>query len=236
VHLIPAKDYVFSTLAKACLQQSKQLCLEINIDDPEMVTAAFRAYLPEGTSLRSLLSAADFALLTQKLQAQGLSIDLVQNMKPILISSLLLERGSKEPLMTYETELLAAAKQQRKPIIALESPLAQMAMLDSIPLAAQTEMLLQTLKNGSSELDELVAHYKTQNVDSIYHFIQSKTTDGDAFNRVLLTRRNAAWLPLITTSAQQKTTFFAIGAGHLGGEMGLIRLLRKAGFRVVALR
>lgn len=236
VHLIPAKDYAFSDLAKACLAQSKQLCLEINIDDPEMVTAAFRAYLPEGTSLQSLLTAADYALLTQTLQTQNLSIDLVKNMKPILISSLLLERGSKEPLLTYESELVTAARVQRKPIIALESPLAQMTMLDSIPLAAQTEMLLQTLKNGGSELDELVAHYKTQNIDSIYAFIQSKTNEGDAFNRVLLTRRNAAWLPLIDAAAHEKTTFFAIGAGHLGGKMGLVRRLRKAGFVVKALR
>lgn len=31
---------------------------------------------------------------------------------------------------------------------------------------------------------------------------------------------------------QKESTFFAVGAAHLGGEIGIIHLLRKAGYTV----
>ena len=236
VHLIPQKDYFFSETAKNIFKKSEQLCLEINADDPEMMTAAFKAYLPKGITLKSLLNKTDYDLLTQKLTAQGLRIEIVENMKPILLSSMLLERGSTERLMTYETELAQAAKLQKKPIVALETPLAQMAFLDSIPYTEQATMLIETMQNGNAELAELVARYTTQNIDTIYMYIQDKTTEKGDFNRILLTQRNTAWLPLIANMAQQKSCFFAIGAGHLGGNNGLVRLLRKKGFTVQPLK
>lgn len=33
-----------------------------------------------------------------------------------------------------------------------------------------------------------------------------------------------------------KPSFFAVGAGHLGGTQGLINLLRKEGYRVTPLK
>jgi uncharacterized protein len=232
VHLIPASDYFFSDLAQACLKKSKQLCLEINADDPEMVTAAYKAYMPEGMHLNKLMPESEYKLLKERLKAQGLSIELVKNMKPILISSLLIARGSTVALMTYETELMLMAKAQKKPITSLESPLMQMAALDSIPYAEQAEMLVQTLHGGTEELADLIKHYKTQNIDTLHHYIciNTNTNHSDAFNRVLLTNRNNAWLPLIAKNAAEKSTFFAIGAGHLGGSDGLVRLLRKQGY------
>jgi uncharacterized protein len=236
VHLIPEKDYFFSETAKKVFKQAEQLCLEINIDDPEMVTAAFKGYLPKGVSLKKLLNQNDYALLTEKLQAQGIDIEVVNNMKPILVSSMLLERGSTERLMTYETELAQAAKLQKKPIVALETPLAQMSFLDSIPYTEQATMLTETMLNGNAELMELIARYTTQNIDTIYNYIQENTTKEGDFNRILLTQRNTAWLPLIADIAQKKSCFFAVGAGHLGGPKGLVRALRQQGFTVKPVR
>jgi uncharacterized protein YbaP (TraB family) len=52
------------------------------------------------------------------------------------------------------------------------------------------------------------------------------------FEGPLLTDRNKKWIPKIETVARETPTFFGVGAGHLGGENGVIMLLKKAGFTV----
>ena len=52
------------------------------------------------------------------------------------------------------------------------------------------------------------------------------------YKDVLLDNRNQAWIPKIKAMAAEKATLFAFGAGHLGGEKGLITLLRKEGYTV----
>jgi uncharacterized protein YbaP (TraB family) len=45
--------------------------------------------------------------------------------------------------------------------------------------------------------------------------------------------RNKNWIPLMAEQMPENVTFFAVGAGHLGGEEGVIALLRKEGYVVV---
>jgi uncharacterized protein YbaP (TraB family) len=45
-----------------------------------------------------------------------------------------------------------------------------------------------------------------------------------------LEERNKNWVPKIATFIAQKKTFIAVGAGHLGGPNGLIRLLEQKGY------
>ncbi|MNY51075.1 TraB family protein [compost metagenome] len=53
---------------------------------------------------------------------------------------------------------------------------------------------------------------------------------------VMLFARNRKWIPRIRRIASAKPTFFAVGAAHLGGEKGVIALLRKEGFTVTAVK
>jgi uncharacterized protein YbaP (TraB family) len=50
----------------------------------------------------------------------------------------------------------------------------------------------------------------------------------------MLDNRNLKWIPQIIETSKETPTFYAVGAGHLGGEKGVIRLLRKEGFKVTA--
>ena len=60
-------------------------------------------------------------------------------------------------------------------------------------------------------------------------------TEGVAeFEDLLLVGRNKNWIPIMEKMMISKTTFFAVGAGHLGGKNGVIALLRKQGYKVTA--
>jgi uncharacterized protein YbaP (TraB family) len=60
--------------------------------------------------------------------------------------------------------------------------------------------------------------------------------ESEGFEEELLDKRNAAWIPVIEKAAREKATFFAFGAGHLGGDKGVINLLRRSGYTVRPLR
>jgi uncharacterized protein YbaP (TraB family) len=52
----------------------------------------------------------------------------------------------------------------------------------------------------------------------------------------LLTNRNKKWIPKIAAMSKQKSTFYAVGAAHLGGQNGVLRLLMKEGYKVKAIK
>ena len=53
---------------------------------------------------------------------------------------------------------------------------------------------------------------------------------------MLLKNRNTNWIPKIEKAAKEKPTFFGVGAAHLGGDDGVIKLLRKKGYTVEAVK
>jgi len=93
--------------------------------------------------------------------------------------------------------------------------------------------MVKTIKNYSSEtakLGQLVKEYKTQNLAAL---TASFEEDEDQTLKVkLVDKRNSNWIPKLKSLMQNKSCFVAVGAGHLGGENGLINLLKKQGYTV----
>jgi uncharacterized protein YbaP (TraB family) len=59
-------------------------------------------------------------------------------------------------------------------------------------------------------------------------------TEAEKF--LLVDERNHDWLPKIDEHIKQEPCFIAVGALHLPGNYGLINLLRKAGYKVKAIK
>ncbi|NJO25532.1 MAG: TraB/GumN family protein [Bacteroidia bacterium] len=44
------------------------------------------------------------------------------------------------------------------------------------------------------------------------------------------------WIPVMEDAMKKNSNFFAVGAGHLPGENGVINLLRKAGYTLTPVK
>jgi len=120
------------------------------------------------------------------------------------------------------------AEESNKPVGGLETIEYQISIFDSIPYED-----LKAGDTGDDQFAELVALYKNQDVAGLYNVM--KTDDSiDEFEDVLLVQRNKNWIPVMSNKMTAKRTFFAVGAGHLGGSFGVINLLREAGYTVTA--
>jgi uncharacterized protein YbaP (TraB family) len=125
-----------------------------------------------------------------------------------------------------------------KPILALESVKEQMELFDDLPYAEQMDDLMKYVK-GDEDMKtlfkEMVDMYLAQDISGLYNFMDSFYPD-KAWMEKLLFARNAGWVPKIESAMQEKSLFIAVGAGHLGGEKGIIQLLKEAGYKVKAVK
>ena len=82
-------------------------------------------------------------------------------------------------------------------------------------------------------MSKMMAIYEAEDINAILDMITndnySSITD---YQNILLSDRNKNWIEKIRSYANEKPTFFGVGAGHLAGKNGLINLLRSEGYNV----
>ena len=82
----------------------------------------------------------------------------------------------------------------------------------------------------------MVQMYKNQLINDMVSMIGDEEEQLSEYEDILLNKRNEAWISGMRTMMSEMPTFFAVGAGHLAGERGVIHLLRKAGYDVTAIK
>ncbi len=241
IHLICPSDFALSDTLKTCLTETDQLTLELDMDDPGMMMAMAKSMgMKEGTELKGLLPAADYERLGKYFKdSVRMNIAPFERAKPFMLVSILLNRVLTCQPQSYEMALMGLAKKQKVEVVGLESVEEQMAVFDSIPYTDQAKMvlsLIDSLPQARQEFSKMVAMYKAKDLDGLYAMTVKSTFGVEGNQKVLLTDRNERWIPLIEKQVAQKPTFIAVGAAHLGGATGVVALLRKQGYDVVAVQ
>ncbi|MFY8188113.1 MAG: TraB/GumN family protein [Flavobacterium sp.] len=243
-------SYLYGTVHATCevklceqvmraLQETRQLYLEIKMDDPALQGKMMQgAMMKDGKTISKLIDAEDVSELSSFLQKEaGFTLQMVDGLKPMLLSSMLLPKMLECPMQSVEGTLMSITKEQSEQIFGLETIEDQLTVFDLIPYDVQAAELVKMSKDGlkesKEELKQLIALYNEQNIQGLYDFslISGGAMMGD-FQDVLLNNRNQNWIPVIDKVSSEVPTFFAVGAAHLAGKEGVINLLRQAGFKV----
>ena len=83
----------------------------------------------------------------------------------------------------------------------------------------------------------MMAIYEDKDIEGMLTMMDDSDNKITSENQdVLLNNRNKNWIPIMIKTMKNKATFFGVGAGHLAGEEGVIKLLRKQGFKVEAVK
>ena len=79
--------------------------------------------------------------------------------------------------------------------------------------------------------------YKKQDIDAMSKMLGSEEDNELAnYENMLIVNRNRNWIPIMGKMMREKMTFFAVGAGHLGGAKGVVNLLRQEGYTIRPLK
>lgn len=237
-HMLCPQDFNMPDTVKAVFNTTKQLYLEIDLDDPTMMAKMMQGIMmKDGHTLKEYMTDKEFDSCSKVFKEKtGLALSLFQNYKPAMISSLLYPAMLGCQPIAFEKEFEKMAKLDSMPIKGLETIEDQLNVFDFIPYKQQTRGLVKTLygiDKSKEQFNEMVALYKTKNVAALHDDVTGDTDLGK-YEKLLLDKRNSNWIPVIAKVAIENPTFIAVGAGHLGGKNGVISLLRKQGYTVSA--
>ena len=221
---------------KNAFHQTKQLYLEIDLDDPNMIAKTMKSIaMKDGHNLKEYISQKDYDSCSKIFKAKtGMPLSMVSTYKPFMLTSMLYPSMIGCQPIAYEKEFEKLAKADSMEIKGLETIESQLAIFDEVPYKAQAKMLVKSLyelDKGKQQFNEMVALYKTKNVAALHDDVTGDTDLGN-YENVLLDKRNRNWIPVISKFVAEKPSFIAVGAGHLGGKNGVINLLRKQGYTV----
>ena len=255
IHLIPKNDFFLTDATKKVFNASQKVTFEINMKEMNnpltMISIFTKAMMPNGKTLKDFLNAEDYGLVQRKFDSIGMPLKMLERIKPMFLSVMLGTDGEKitaegggisetSKSTSYEMEFLQMGEKQKKEFGGLETVEFQMGIFDSIPYKVQAEMLVKTIKNGSAgndDLGKMVEMYKKQDIEAMSKMLQSDDQNELAgYENMLINSRNTNWIPLMAKAMSEKITFFAVGAGHLGGEKGVVNLLKKEGYTVKPLK
>jgi uncharacterized protein YbaP (TraB family) len=249
---IKEASYLYGTMHITCdatlpqkaikaLDATNQLYLELNMDDPTLQQSMMQSMMmKDGKTMSSLVSEEDFKIVDEFLTKQlGYSAQVLNTFKPFMVSAMLYPKMIDCAMQSVEGNLMTVIKEQQEEVFGLESIEEQMNVFDAIPDEVQMKELVKTAKNNlekdKKEMELLLEIYKSEDINAIYTVSQESENEiTSKFEEILLSNRNKNWIPIIEKVAKEKATFFGVGAGHLGGEMGVIQLLRKKGYKVEA--
>ena len=253
IHIIPEEDYFLPTGMVAALNDADEVVFEIDprqMQDPMAIMGLMNKINMRGdTSLEDLLPAEKYDEVEAYFSDSGLPFFFFKRMKPLFLSAMVgqdletLQQGGMGGggTKSYEMEMTNLAKAADKKISGLETMEFQLSLFDSIPYRGQAEMLYEAIRadkagesgNGENEMDRIVSMYKRKAIAEMAGSISEEGQGVARFEELLLTRRNASWVPLIEKKIKgDSPKLFAVGAAHLGGEQGVIALLRRKGYKL----
>jgi uncharacterized protein YbaP (TraB family) len=241
IHLICPSDFSLSDSLKSTLSRTQQVALEIDMDDPGMMAGMMKTMnMAAGNELKKLVTEQEYQRLDRFFKdSVHVGLAMFERAKPFVLMGPLFNAVLDCQPQSYEMALVELAGSQKSEVIGIETLEEQMAIFDTIPYKDQAKMLLtfiDSLSSARKEFKTLVALYKAQNISELYGMTLKSDFGLEGNEEVMLFARNQKWIPRIRRIASAKPTFFAVGAAHLGGEKGVIALLRKEGFQVRAVK
>jgi uncharacterized protein YbaP (TraB family) len=241
IHMICKEDFLISEIVKQKFNSSKQVYLELDMDDPQLqVTMMQQMQLPDKETLKNKLGESDFKKLDSFLQKEmNMNLVMFDKFKPMMVMSILAQRLLPcAGMESYDMNFAKMATEQKKELLGLEKVEDQLGVFDAIPDSLEIRSIMNMVNDFEShkkEFSRMSSIYKTQDLDALYQ-LMAESPEMMGSQELLLDRRNRNWIPVMESVMKNSTTFFAVGAGHLAGSQGVLELLRKQGYKVKGIK
>ncbi|NND34994.1 MAG: TraB/GumN family protein [Saprospiraceae bacterium] len=248
IHMIDKDEYFFTEEMESALLETEGLALEIDLENAMDLGSQMgllqKAFMRNDTTLQDLLTQEEYTLVKAHFEDMGIPFFLFERVKPMFLTIFASEDMfsggglNMDDVKSYELELIEKAKAQDKAVTGLETVDYQMSIFDSIPYGAQADMLVTSIASEAEEegvMDTLIYYYKKQDLIKLDQLLNSDPTTRQ-YRSVLLDNRNRNWIPIMQRQMAEKRMFFAVGAGHLSGEFGVIKLLQDQGYKLSPIR
>lgn len=244
MHLLCANDAKLSNNLQSVITNADEIYFEIDMDDFGQLMGGLAAgTMKHDTTLPQLYTPEEYERVKTFFDnhGMGMQLQLLGKMQPMLVSALvyqaMLPCAQSDGM---ELSIMQLAHTKKKEIKGLETIAFQASVLENIPYEKQAKELLQSIDSvemAAKETEEMIKLYKEQDVEKLLEFsLKSEGGSTSEIQDVMIDKRNKNWADQFDGITKDKQVLIAVGAGHLGGENGLLNLLKAKGYTVRAIK
>lgn len=229
------------SLTRIHFERAEGVVVEMVFDSSAAGKVRQYATMADNNLIR-LIDATDYKLVADEFNAvTGQELSFYNQVKPVIIATALsvayarqrsdtLTKFSGQPIDLY---FVKQAQAVQKPLKGLETLEQQLTLLyDRQPVEQQAEQLVRMVKQKNvprSPGTSLTDLYLRADLDGMWNLFQ-RESDSPTDLYALIDDRNLRWMSQLRSVMAERSTFIAVGVGHLPGPNGLLNLLREAGY------
>lgn len=245
VHYAKPDMYPLDTVVEDSFEKSSILVLEL---DPQSVDQAvvLQQVMSKGMyqgdkTIKDELSGEVYAMLEEYLESTGLPMAGFMKMKPALLSITLSTLKLVE--LGYSPEqgidmYFAQKASGKKSILELESAQEQMDLLFNLPDAdLYLKYTLMDNSKTAGQIESIMEAWKSGDADkmnalAIEETLQEYPELGTLLDEILFKRNRNMSIKIREYLNGDKTYFVVVGAAHLVGDQGIVKLMENAGYKI----
>lgn len=236
MHVRDKRAFQLFEKLKPVIDYCEAFATEFDLADADPIRTAQYSTIPDGKTLKDILTTKQYKKLENYLKQElGAPIEMVMRQKPFFISNMVAVATLQNDMdHALDEALYRYAQEVGKSMLGLETFDEQLQILEKIDMDLQVKYLMESIKKGNKQhktIDRLTKYYIQQNIYKLYKKAK-KSMEG--LEEILINERNHIMVDRFVVIAEKSTLFAVIGAGHLAGDEGVLKLLKKKGYKVEA--
>lgn len=218
---------------------SSSYTMEVVLDMNAALQMSQAMMLTDGRNLKTLLGAALYDKVVPLMAARGVPEMVLPQFKPWAVFVTLSMPPPKTGIF-LDAMLHQEAEAQKKKVHGLETVAEQLGVFEKMSMKDQVAMVADTVKHHgemAGAIEELLTVYLKrdlrglQDVNAKYMALSDPAL-GDRLMDTLIDARNVRMVERMQARLKEGNAFVAVGALHLPGDVGILNLLAKKGYRV----
>lgn len=233
-HMMCKDDFKMSEKMKNALSKTNQTVLEINFSSPDEMMS-MQKYLTSDKKISEQLNPKELERFKQGLQNFGYELEHIDSFSPLMLYSTLNTKYfdcEQSDMKMLDLEIMNLTLKAKKSIKGLETIKDQVGMFNNYLNIQELLKLVENYEEGKAGTYRFLEVYKSENLSAMKEIFEGNEYMDEEQKEMMLFARNKNWMEEIPRLMEETSTFFAVGAGHLIGEKGLINLLREQGYTV----
>lgn len=238
IHVGEKSLYPMDKVITDAFDKSDYLVVEVDMNKVNPFELMKRAYLKNGDSLRNYLSPEVYNKLKTEFDKLNIRQSFYSKMKPwfavLTLMNMKMTAEGFDAASGIDMHFLNEAKQNNKKVLELETADFQISLLDSILGDMQDDFVLysmQDIDSTKSEVDEMYKAWKDGDVKALVKIAFAEYDDmpnAESFKKAFIYDRNVGMAKKIEQFLKMgKTYFVVVGAAHLIGNKGVLKLLEN---------
>lgn len=240
IHVSDAEITTLPDIVDKALHDSEQFVMEVLPDFEQMRLFSRTMFFSDGQLLSNFVDAPIYEETKRILSAYNLGADAVSVMKPW--AAFLLMNYPPDEGEALDLVLLTLAKQNGNSVTGLESLKEQGDIFTQLNMQEQVTLLTDTVCHYAVVEEDFLAikeFYLKRDMAGLYNYTQRYTmNDKPVYKKLmkkLIVDRNYKMVSRMQSVLEKGHSFIAIGAMHLTGKEGVLALLEKQDYNVLAI-